>query len=206
MLAHALVFYFFSFITIASSLMVISAKNTVHAVFFLILDFVSISCLFIMIGAEYLGMLTLIVYVGAVAVLFLFVVMMLNVNFKNLRTGFLSYLPFGTLIGVVMLTEIGLMIGTWKYKDSFIKTSEIKVSKNLSNTEALGNVLYTDFVHYFQISGLILLVAMVGAILLTFRKKDNLKRQDITKQVSREREEGVSLKEVASFKGVNLND
>ena len=206
MLAHALVFYFFSFITIASSLMVISAKNTVHAVFFLILDFVSISCLFIMMGAEYLGMLTLIVYVGAVAVLFLFVVMMLNVNFKNLRTGFLSYLPFGTLIGVVMLTEIGLMIGTWKYKDSFIKTSEIKVSKNLSNTEALGNVLYTDFVHYFQISGLILLVAMVGAILLTFRKKDNLKRQDITKQASREREEGVSLKEVASFKGVNLND
>ena len=206
MLAHALVFYFFSFITIASSLMVISAKNTVHAVFFLILDFVSISCLFIMMGAEYLGMLTLIVYVGAVAVLFLFVVMMLNVNFKNLRTGFLSYLPFGTLIGVVMLTEIGLMIGTWKYKDSFIKTSEIKVSKNLSNTEALGNVLYTDFVHYFQISGLILLVAMVGAILLTFRKKDNLKRQDITKQVSREREEGVFLKEVASFKGVNLND
>ena len=206
MLAHALVFYFFSFITIASSLMVISAKNTVHAVFFLILDFVSISCLFIMMGAEYLGMLTLIVYVGAVAVLFLFVVMMLNVNFKNLRTGFLSYLPFGTLIGVVMLTEIGLMIGTWKYKDSFIKTSEIKVSKNLSNTEALGNVLYTDFVHYFQISGLILLVAMIGAILLTFRKKDNLKRQDITKQVSREREEGVSLKEVASFKGVNLND
>ena len=206
MLAHALVFYFFSFITIASSLMVISAKNTVHAVFFLILDFVSISCLFIMMGAEYLGMLTLIVYVGAVAVLFLFVVMMLNVNFKNLRTGFLSYLPFGTLIGVVMLTEIGLMIGTWKYKDSFIKTSEIKVSKNLSNTEALGNVLYTDFIHYFQISGLILLVAMVGAILLTFRKKDNLKRQDITKQVSREREESVSLKEVASFKGVNLND
>ena len=206
MLAHALVFYFFSFITIASSLMVISAKNTVHAVFFLILDFVSISCLFIMMGAEYLGMLTLIVYVGAVAVLFLFVVMMLNVNFKNLRTGFLSYLPFGTLIGVVMLTEIGLMIGTWKYKDSFIKTSEIKISKNLSNTEALGNVLYTDFVHYFQISGLILLVAMVGAILLTFRKKDNLKRQDITKQVSREREEGVSLKEVTSFKGVNLND
>ena len=159
-----------------------------------------------MMGAEYLGMLTLIVYVGAVAVLFLFVVMMLNVNFKNLRTGFLSYLPFGTLIGVVMLTEIGLMIGTWKYKDSFIKTSEIKVSKNLSNTEALGNVLYTDFVHYFQISGLILLVAMVGAILLTFRKKDNLKLQYITKQVSREREEGVSLEEVESFKGVNLND
>ena len=206
MLAHALVFYFFAFVTITSSLMVISSKNTVHAVFFLILDFVSISCLFIMMGAEYLGMLTLIVYVGAVAVLFLFVVMMLNVNFKNVRAGFLSYVPFGALIGLVILTEIGMMIGTWKYKDVFIKTSEIKINTNVSNTEAIGNVLYTDFLHYFQISGLILLVAIIGAILLTFRQKENLKRQDITKQVSRERNESVSLEEVNSFKGVKLND
>ena len=206
MLAHALVFYFFAFVTITSSLMVISSKNTVHAVFFLILDFVSISCLFIMMGAEYLGMLTLIVYVGAVAVLFLFVVMMLNVNFKNVRAGFLSYVPFGALIGLVILTEIGMMIGTWKYKDVFIKTSEIKINTNVSNTEAIGNVLYTDFLHYFQISGLILLVAMIGAILLTFRQKENLKRQDITKQVSRERNESVSLEEVNRFKGVKLND
>ena len=206
MLAHALVFYFFSFVTVASSLAVISAKNTVHAVFFLILDFVSISCLFIMMGAEYLGMLTLIVYVGAVAVLFLFVVMMLNVNFKELRAGFLSYLPFGSLIGIVLLIEICLMVTTWKYKDSFIKTSEIKINSNLSNTEAIGNVLYTDYLHYFQISGLILLVAMIGAILLTFRRKDNLKRQDITKQISRERNESVSLKDVESFKGIKLND
>jgi len=206
MLAHALVFYLFSFIAISSSLAVISSKNTVHAVFFLILDFVSISCLFIMMGAEYLGMLTLIVYVGAVAVLFLFVVMMLNVNFKDLRTGFLSYLPFGLLIGIVIIIELGMMIGTWKYKDSFVKTSEIKISSKVSNTEALGNVLYTDFIHYFQISGIILLVAMIGAILLTFRQKENLKRQDITKQVSRERDDGVSLEEVESFKGVKLND
>jgi NADH-quinone oxidoreductase subunit J len=206
MLAHALVFYLFSFIAISSSLAVISSKNTVHAVFFLILDFVSISCLFIMMGAEYLGMLTLIVYVGAVAVLFLFVVMMLNVNFKDLRTGFLSYLPFGLLIGIVIIIELGMMIGTWKYKDSFIKTSEIKISSKVSNTEALGNVLYTDFIHYFQISGIILLVAMIGAILLTFRQKENLKRQDITKQVSRERDDSVSLEEVESFKGVKLND
>jgi len=206
MLAHALVFYLFSFIAISSSLAVISSKNTVHAVFFLILDFVSISCLFIMMGAEYLGMLTLIVYVGAVAVLFLFVVMMLNVNFKDLRTGFLSYLPFGLLIGIVIIIELGMMIGTWKYKDSFIKTSEIKISSKVSNTEALGNVLYTDFIHYFQISGIILLVAMIGAILLTFRQNENLKRQDITKQVSRERDDGVSLEEVESFKGVKLND
>ena len=206
MLAHALIFYLFSFVAIASSLAVISSKNTVHAVFFLILDFVSISCLFIMMGAEYLGMLTLIVYVGAVAVLFLFVVMMLNVNFKELRAGFLSYLPFGSLIGLVLLIEIGMMIGTWKYKNAFIKTSEIKINNNLTNTEAIGNVLYTDYIHYFQISGLILLVAMIGAILLTFRQKENLKRQDITKQVSRERDEGVSLEEVESFKGVKLHD
>ena len=159
-----------------------------------------------MMGAEFLGMLTLIVYVGAVAVLFLFVVMMLNVNFKELRTGFLSYLPFGSLIGLVLLIEIGMMIGTWKYKNTFIKTSEIKINNNLTNTEAIGNVLYTDYIHYFQISGLILLVAMIGAILLTFRQKENLKRQDITKQVSRERDEGVSLEEVESFKGVKLHD
>jgi NADH-quinone oxidoreductase subunit J len=147
-----------------------------------------------------------IVYVGAVAVLFLFVVMMLNVNFKELRAGFLSYLPFGSLIGLVLLIEIGMMIGTWKYKDSFIKTSEIQINNNLTNTEAIGNVLYTDYIHYFQISGLILLVAMIGAILLTFRQKENLKRQDITKQVSRERDDGVSLEDVESFKGVKLND
>ena len=206
MLAHSLVFYLFSFITIASSLAVISARNTIHAVFFLILDFVSVSCLFIMMGAEYLGMLTLIVYVGAVAVLFLFVVMMLNVNYSDLKSGFLNYLPFGGLIGLVLIIEIGLMIGTWKYRDAFIKTSEIKINSNLSNTEAIGNVLYTEYLHYFQISGLILLVAMIGAILLTYRRKDNLKRQDITTQVSRERSESVQLEDVESFKGVKLND
>ena len=157
-------------------------------------------------GAEYLGMLMLIVYVGAVAVLFLFVVMMLNVNLRDLRTGFLSYLPFGSLIGIVLLIEIGMMIGTWKFKDDFIKTSEIKINTQLSNTEAIGNVLYTDFLYYFQISGLILLVAMIGAILLTFRRKDNLKRQDITKQIMRERDDGVSLEDVENFKGVKLND
>ena len=206
MLAHALVFYLFSFVAITSSIAVISARNTVHAVFFLILDFVSISCLFIMMGAEYLGMLTLIVYVGAVAVLFLFVVMMLNVNFKELKAGFLSYLPFGSLIGVVLLIELGMMIGTWKYKDSFIKTSEIQINDKITNTEAIGNVLYTDYIQYFQISGMILLVAMIGAILLTFRQKENLKRQDITKQVSRERNDGVSLVDVKNFEGVKLND
>ena len=199
MLAHSLVFYLFSFITIASSLAVISARNTIHAVFFLILDFVSVSCLFIMMGAEYLGMLTLIVFVGAVAVLFLFVVMMLNVNYSDLKSGFLNYLPFGGLIGIVLIIEIGLMIGTWKYRDAFIKTSEIKINSDLSNTEAIGNVLYTEYLHYFQISGLILLVAMIGAILLTYRRKDNLKRQDITTQVSRERSDSIQLENVESL-------
>ena len=159
-----------------------------------------------MMGAEYLGMLTLIVYVGAVAVLFLFVVMMLNVNYSDLKSGFLNYLPFGGLIGLVLIIEIGLMIGTWKYRDTFIKTSEIKINSNLSNTEAIGNVLYTEYLHYFQISGLILLVAMIGAILLTYRRKDNLKRQDITTQVSRERSDSIQLETVESFKGVKLND
>ena len=159
-----------------------------------------------MLGAEYLGMLTLIVYVGAVAVLFLFVVMMLNVNLGDLKSGFLSYLPFGGFIGVILLIEIVMMIGTWKYKDSFIKTSQINISNDLSNTEAIGNVLYTEYLHYFQISGLILLVAMIGAILLTFRRKDNLKRQDITTQVSRERSDSILLEEVETFKGVKIND
>ena len=206
MIVHSIFFYFFSVIAIFSSLMVITSRSTINSVFFLILDFISVGCLFIMVGAEFLGMILLIVYVGAVAVLFLFVVMMLNVNYSDLKSGFLNYLPFGGLIGLVLIIEIGLMIGTWKYRDTFIKTSEIKINSDLSNTEALGNVLYTEYLHYFQISGLILLVAMIGAILLTYRRKDNLKRQDITTQVSRERAESVQLEDVESFKGVKLND
>lgn len=205
MLAHSLIFYFFSFVAVASSLMVISSKNTVHAVFFLILDFVSISCLFIMLGAEFLGMITLIVYVGAVAVLFLFVVMMINIDFAQLKTGFLDYMPFGLLVGLVILLELGMMFATWKYKPEFIK---VQSSNNviISNTESLGKVIYTDYIYFFQLSGLILLVAMIGAIVLTFRRKDSLRRQDITTQVSREREDSVELINVPSFKGVKIND
>ena len=205
MLAHAIIFYFFSFVVIASSVMVISSKNTVHAVFFLILDFVSVACLFIMLGAEFLGMITLIVYVGAVAVLFLFVVMMININFSELKTGFLDYLPFGMLIGVVIFIELVMMISAWKYKAEFIVTK--KIAKPLvSNTESLGTIIYTDYILFFQISGLILLVAMIGAIVLTFRRKDSLRRQDITIQVSRERDESVELRDVPNFKGVKIND
>ena len=205
MLAHAIIFYFFSFVVIASSVMVISSKNTVHAVFFLILDFVSVACLFIMLGAEFLGMITLIVYVGAVAVLFLFVVMMININFSELKTGFLDYLPFGMLIGVVIFIELVMMISAWKYKAEFIVAK--KIAKPLvSNTESIGMILYTDYILFFQISGLILLVAMIGAIVLTFRRKDSLRRQDITSQVSRERDESVELRDVPNFKGVKIND
>ena len=205
MLAHAIIFYFFSFVVIASSVMVISSKNTVHAVFFLILDFVSVACLFIMLGAEFLGMITLIVYVGAVAVLFLFVVMMININFSELKTGFLDYLPFGMFIGVVIFIELVMMISAWKYKAEFIVAK--KIAKPLvSNTESLGMIIYTDYILFFQISGLILLVAMIGAIVLTFRRKDSLRRQDITTQVSRERDESVELRDVPNFKGVKIND
>ena len=205
MLAHAIIFYFFSFVAIASSIMVISSKNTVHAVFFLILDFVSISCLFIMLGAEFLGMITLIVYVGAVAVLFLFVVMMINIDFAQLKTGFLEYMPIGLLVGLVILLELGMMFSTWKYKPDFVK-NDLVLKATTNNTESLGLVIYTDYIYFFQLSGLILLVAMIGAIVLTFRRKESLRRQDITKQVSREREDSVELKNVENFKGVKIND
>jgi len=210
MLAHAIFFYFFSIIAVFSAIMVIASKNTVHSVFFLILDFISISCLFIMIGAEFLGMIMLIVYVGAVAVLFLFVVMMLNVAqqkdewFKGKI--FTSHIPFGTLISIIIFLELIIVIGGWKYKPNLIETSSIQIDKNFTNTHALGNVIYTDYIHLFQLAGLILLVAMIGAIVLTYRKREGVKRQSYFRQVSREKAEGVTLVDVKSNKGVNLND
>ena len=210
MIAHAIFFYFFSIIAIFSAIMVIASQNTVHSVFFLILDFISISCLFIMIGAEFLGMIMLIVYVGAVAVLFLFVVMMLNVAqqkdewFKGKI--FTSHIPFGTLISIIIFLELIIVIGGWKYKPNLIETSSIQIDKNFTNTHALGNVIYTDYIHLFQLAGLILLVAMIGAIVLTYRKREGVKRQSYFRQVSREKAEGVTLVDVKSNKGVNLND
>ena len=210
MFAHAIFFYFFSIIAVFSAIMVIASKNTVHSVFFLILDFISISCLFIMIGAEFLGMIMLIVYVGAVAVLFLFVVMMLNVAqqkdewFKGKI--FTSHIPFGTLISIIIFLELIIVIGGWKYKPNLIETSSIQIDNNFTNTHALGNVIYTDYIHLFQLAGLILLVAMIGAIVLTYRKREGVKRQSYFRQVSREKAEGVTLVDVKSNKGVNLND
>ena len=210
MITHAIFFYFFSIIAIFSAIMVVASKNTVYSVFYLILDFISISCLFIMIGAEFLGMIMLIVYVGAVAVLFLFVVMMLNVAqqkdewFKGKI--FTSHIPFGSLISIIIFLELIIVIGGWKYKPNLIETSSIQIDKNFTNTHALGNIIYTDYIHLFQLAGLILLVAMIGAIVLTYRKREGVKRQSYFRQVSREKAEGVTLVDVKSNKGVNLND
>ncbi len=206
MIAHAIIFYFLSTITILSSIMVIASRNTVHSVFFLILDFVSAACLFIMLGAEFVGMILLIVYVGAVAVLFLFVVMMLEGNFEKIKQGFLQYLPIGFFIGIVIFLELIVVIGGWQYKSEFIGTSKIIYDANETNTEQLGKLIYTDFFLPFQISGVVLLVAMIGAILLTFRRRTNMKRQDMVKQSSRERVDSVSSVDAEINKGVKVND
>ncbi len=209
MIAHAVFFYFFSFVAIISAIMVTAARNTVHSVFFLILDFISISCLFIMVGAEFLGMIMLIVYVGAVAVLFLFVVMMLNVaQQKNQWFGSSkssSHIPIGLLVSIIIFVELIIVVGGWKYKPDLLNSTTISISQTTSNTHALGNVLYTDYIHLFQISGMILLVAMIGAIVLTFRKRPGLKRQSYIKQISRERKDGVQVIDVPNNKGVKID-
>ena len=210
MIAHAIFFYIFSIIAIISAVMVTVSKNTVHSVFFLILDFISISCLFIMIGAEFLGMIMLIVYVGAVAVLFLFVVMMLNVA-QQKNQWFISkessgHIPVGLVISVIIFFELIIVIGGWKYKPDLLNSTNLFIEKGVSNTHSLGQVLYTDYIHVFQISGMILLIAMIGAIVLTFRQREGVKKQSYLKQISRERAEGVEVLEVASNRGVKIDD
>jgi NADH-quinone oxidoreductase subunit J len=209
MLAHTIFFYFFSIITVGSALMVIASKNTVHAVFFLILDFISVGCLFIMIGAEFLGMIMLIVYVGAVAVLFLFVVMMLNVAeqkqswFRGLKS---THIPVGLIVSIIILSEVLVVIGGWKYKANFINTNSIAIDSNFSNTHQLGNVLYTDYIYLFQIAGVILLLSMIGAIVLTFRKREGVKTQSYINQISRESITSVDVVEVDFNAGVKIDD
>tara|TARA_B100000029_G_scaffold511308_1_gene604998 strand:+ start:816 stop:1448 length:633 start_codon:yes stop_codon:yes gene_type:complete len=210
MLAHSLFFYFFSTIAVFSSVMVVISRNTVHSVFFLILVFVTISILFIMIGAEFLGMIMLIVYVGAVAVLFLFVVMMLNITEqitkRPKRKGLINNVSIGSAVGVIILLELLVVVGGWKYKGSFVPLSESIKDLELTNTHALGNVLYTDYIHLFQISGMILLVAMIGAITLTFKKRENIKRQNYFDQIQREKISSIKLIDIESGKGVNIDD
>ena len=209
MIAHAIFFYFFSFIAIFSAIMVTVSKNTVHSVFFLILDFISISCLFIMIGAEFLGMIMLIVYVGAVAILFLFVVMMLNVA-QQKSEWFTSrdkstHIPVGLLVSLIIFFELIVVIGGWKYKPDLVNAASIDINSNTTNTQMLGNIIYTDYIHLFQLSGMILLVAMIGAIVLTFRTRSGVKKQSYFKQISREKKDGVVLTNPENNKGVKID-
>ena len=210
MIAHSIFFYTFAFVAIVAAIMVTVSKNTVHSVFFLILDFISVSCLFIMIGAEFLGMMMLIVYVGAVAVLFLFVVMMLNVAQQNNplinSAENFSHIPVGLIISLIIFFELIIVIGGWKFKPDLVTSVSLLVDQNVTNTHSIGSVLYTDYIHVFQLSGMILLVAMIGAIVLTFRYRPGLKRQSYFDQISRERVDAVQLIDVESNKGVKIDD
>tara|TARA_Y100000996_G_C22496233_1_gene632418 strand:- start:361 stop:990 length:630 start_codon:yes stop_codon:yes gene_type:complete len=209
MFTHTFFFYFFSIIAIFSALMVITSRNTINSVFFLILDFISVGCLFIMVGAEFLGMILLIVYVGAVAVLFLFVVMMLNVA-QQKQSWFIgrksTHIPTGIIVSFLILLELLVVIGGWKYKEGIMSSSKLVINKELSNTHQIGNVMYTDYILYFQLSGIILLLSMIGAIILTYKKRENLKKQSYFKQISREKETSIQLKEVEFNQGVKIDD
>ena len=200
----ALAFYVFATVAIISGLLVVTARNPVHSVLWLILAFFSAAGMFVLMGAEFVAMLMIIVYVGAVAVLFLFVVMMLDVNFAELRQGLANYLPMGALIAIIMLLELSLVIGNWAISDQApaLRAAEAPAPADVHNTAALGQIIYTDYVFLFQTAGLILFVAMIGAIVLTLRHRENIKRQDITKQIWRTREEAVELKDVKPGQGV----
>ena len=208
MIFHSIFFYFFSIIAIFSSLMVITSRSTINSVFFLILDFISVSCLFIMVGAEFLGMILLIVYVGAVAVLFLFVVMMLNVA-EQKQSWFVgqkaTHLPTGLIVSLLILLELLVVVGGWKYKEDLMSSSTLVLSE-VSNTHQLGLVMYTDYILFFQIAGIILLLSMIGAILLTFRERKGVKKQSYFRQISRSPISAVELKDVESSKGVKIDD
>jgi NADH-quinone oxidoreductase subunit J len=205
MIINAIFFYLFAGITVASAVMVISSRNPVHSVLFLILAFVNAAGLFVLLGAEFLAMILIVVYVGAVAVLFLFVVMMLDVDFAELRQGFLNYLPVGALVGVVMLAELLVVLGAWVIAPEVAKaiTAPILPISEVSNTQALGLVLYTRYVYFFQAAGLILLVAMVGAIVLTLQHKPSVKRQNIANQNARGRATAIEVVQVKSGQGLS---
>ena len=198
----ALFFYLFSAIAVASAVMVISARNPVHSVLFLILCFFNAAGLVVLLGAEFLAMILVVVYVGAVAVLFLFVVMMLDVDFVELRQGMLNYLPIGGVIGLIVLVELALAVGGWVISPGSLQSRASPLPEGVTNTEALGRVLYTDFIFYFQVAGLVLLVAMVGAIVLTLRHKVGVKRQNISVQVARSPATAVEVIKVKPGPGI----
>ena len=200
-MATAFFFYLFSAFAVASAVMVISSRNPVHSVLFLILCFFNAAGLFILMGAEFLAMILVVVYVGAVAVLFLFVVMMLDVDFVELRQGMLNYLPVGGVIGLIVLVELALVAGGWIIDPGLVRTAS-KTPPDVSNTQAIGRILYTDYIYYFQAAGLILLVAMIGAIVLTLHHKQGIKRQNIADQVARGPATGVEIRKVKSGQGI----
>jgi NADH-quinone oxidoreductase subunit J len=202
MILPALFFYLFAAVCVASAVMVIASRNPVHSVLFLILAFVNASGLFLLMGAEFLAMILVVVYVGAVAVLFLFVIMMLDVDFAELRQGFLNYLPVGVLVGAIVLAELLLVGGSWVITPQVAKSVTAPIPSNISNTQAIGLVLYTKYIHYFQLAGMVLLVAMVGAIVLTLRHKANVKRQDISVQNARTKSGAMRIVKVASGQGL----
>ena len=205
MLLYSISFYFFSIISILSALMVISSKNPVHSVLFLILSFVNTSALFVLLGAEFLAMILIVVYVGAVAVLFLFVVMMLDINFIKLREGFLQYLPFGVLLGLVFFAELGMLFYTKKFASkNLVEYSSILKLNEGENTRNLGSVLYTDYFYLFQISGVILLVAMIGSIVLTLRQRSGVKKQNIYNQIHFDASESIDKKKVKLGEGIDV--
>jgi NADH-quinone oxidoreductase subunit J len=200
MILATLAFYLFAAITIASGVMVIAARNPVHSVLLLILAFFNAAGLFVLMGAEFLAFILVIVYVGAVAVLFLFVVMMLDINFAALRQGFLQYLPVGALVGLVLLTELFLVIGTWQFAPEL--PAAAAAAPAVTNTHAIGAVLYTNYLYLFQAAGIILLVAMIGAIVLTHRRRAGVRRQDISRQVARTPADTIEIRKVPSGKGL----
>jgi NADH-quinone oxidoreductase subunit J len=202
MIVTALFFYLFAGICVASAFMVIASRNPVHSVLFLILAFVNAAGLFVMMGAEFLAMILIVVYVGAVAVLFLFVVMMLDVDFAELKQGFLQYLPLGGTLGLVVLIEVVLVVGAWTIGPVSIANVATPIPPGMTNTMALGRVLYTQYLYLFQAAGFILLTAMIGAIVLTLRHKAGVKRQNIALQNARTPAEAVELRKVASRQGI----
>jgi NADH-quinone oxidoreductase subunit J len=200
-MVQAVAFYIFAAVMIASALLVISARNPVHSVLFLIVAFINAAALFVLLGAEFLAMILIVVYVGAVAVLFLFVVMMLDIDFVELRRGFMQYLPLGALIGLVMLSELVIVLGAWAFGGAVPAARSNLLTPGVSNTEALGRILYTDYIFQFQTAGLILLVAMIGAIVLTLRHRPGVRRQSISHQVSRRPADAIELVDVKPGQG-----
>ena len=205
MIIQTIAFYLFAGIAIASGVMVVSARNPVHSVLFLILAFFNAAGLFVLMGAEFLAMILVVVYVGAVAVLFLIVVMMLDIDFAELRSGFLTYLPIGLTIGLILLVELALVFGAWVVSPlaEAAARAPIPPPADVTNTHALGLVLYTNYVYLFEVAGLVLLVAMVGAIVLTLRHREGVRRQSIVRQTARGRAQSIEIKDVPSGSGVS---